>query len=387
MGRHGSDTTPYACGASKEHIDSRKADHTMAKKTAARKKASKPASKATGKPAARAIGKPASKQPNINSGSKRASKPASKSSSKSAKKPGTKTSKSLSAPREFSPKVTELPILVIDAFTRRQFHGNAAAVVLCDDKFLSDDLMQLIAAENNVSETAFIVVKSFDAKLAKVDIRWFSPIMEIDLCGHATLAAAHALLHEGQLPCDTVNFRSPISGLLPVHRMEHLYVLDFPAVTATPMRNDDKLAREISAALGRQPAELFLGRDIMAVFDNKRDVHELAPDFAKLAALSHIKHLGLVATAPAVGHDFVSRCFYPRAGVNEDAVTGSAHCMLTPYWAARLGKVHLSAHQVSHRSGELFCEFKPGQGNKDDRVLIGGHAVTVSFGQLMIETP
>ena len=347
----------------------------MAKTNPALRNGSKPASNATSKRPAKAAGRPSGPKLTVKRGTNLI------------KKAGKKAAKTRSAQREFSPKVTELPILVIDAFTRRQFHGNAAAVVLCDGKFLSDALMQSIAAENNVSETAFIVVKSFDAKLAKVDIRWFSPTMEINLCGHATLAAAHALLHEGQLPCDTVNFRSPISGLLPVHRMEHLYVLNFPAVIAVPMRNDDKLAREISAALGRQPAELFLGRDIMAVFDNKRDVHELVPDFAKLAALSHTKHLGLVATAPAVGHDFVSRCFYPRAGVNEDPVTGSAHCMLTPYWAARLGKVHLSAHQVSHRSGELFCEFKPGQGNKDDRVLIGGHAVTVSFGQLMIETP
>ncbi len=362
----------------------------MAKKSAARKKTSKPASKSAAKPAPKSAPKSAAKparRPATKPASKATGKLSGKVSKKPAAKAGKKGRKSQSAPREFSPKITELPILIIDAFTRRQFHGNAAAVVLCDDKFLSDDLMQSIAAENNVSETAFIVVKSFDAKLAKVDIRWFSPTMEIDLCGHATLAAAHALLQEGRLPCDTVNFRSPISGLLPVHRMEHLYVLDFPSVMATPMRTDDKLAREISAALGCEPNELFLGRDIMAVFDNKREVHELAPDFAKLAALSHTKHLGLVATAPGAGHDFVSRCFYPRAGINEDAVTGSAHCMLTPYWAARLGKVHLSAHQVSRRAGELFCEFKPGQGNKQDRVLIGGHAVTVSFGQLMIEMP
>jgi len=299
------------------------------------------------------------------------------------KVPGRAAKPAPAVPRELLDSSTQMPMIVVDAFTRRQFHGNPAAVVLCEDKFPSEELMQMIAAENNLSETAFILIRSAEGRVAKADIRWFSPTTEIDLCGHATLAAAHALFTHGSLQCGEIQFRSHLSGLLPVHRMEHLYVLDFPATYATPLARDHKLHKELSAALGRAPAELYLGRDIMAVFENKRDVHELTPDFAKLAAVSSVKHLGVVATAPGAGHDFVSRCFFPKAGVNEDPVTGSAHCMLTPYWATRLGKAHLSAHQVSRRGGEIFCELK--MSPKGDRVLLGGHAVTVSGGALTIE--
>lgn len=286
-------------------------------------------------------------------------------------------------PDELLDSSVQMPMIVVDAFTRRQFHGNSAAVVLCDQGFPPEELMQNIAAENNLSETAFIVLRRAEGSTAKADIRWFSPTTEIDLCGHATLAAAHALYTHGQLQCQEIQFRSQTAGVLPVHRMEHLYVLDFPATYATPLASSHKLHKELAAGLGRAPTELYLGRDIMAVFENKRDVHEVKPDFAALAAIRSVAHQGVVVTAPGAGHDFVSRCFYPKAGINEDPVTGSAHCMLTPYWATRLGKAHLSAHQVSRRGGELFCELKLSP--KGDRVLLGGHAVTVSIGALTIE--
>lgn len=273
-------------------------------------------------------------------------------------------------------------MLVIDAFTRRRFSGNPAAVVICDDTFLSDETMQAVAAENNLAETAFVVIKSLKGSTAKVDLRWFTPTQEVDLCGHATLAAAHALFHNGQIACERIAFSTKSSGILTVDRFDHLYVMDFPANRALPIELTKADAAALASALGKAPDEIYLGRDLMCIFENKRDVHELRPDFTKLAALTSPRHLGVITSAPGAGHDFVSRCFYPKAGVSEDPVTGSAHCQLTPYWSARLGKLHLSAHQISARGGELLCELKPNKSG--DRVLLSGHAITGLVGAIYL---
>jgi PhzF family phenazine biosynthesis protein len=258
----------------------------------------------------------------------------------------------------------QLPMVQVDAFTRRRFHGNPAAVVVLDrPKWLPDEAMQAIAAENNLAETAFVLRKSKSGPLA---IRWFTPTTEMDLCGHATLAAAHVLWNHLGVKAPRLDFASA-SGKLPVTRSRHNgdehIVLDFPARSGKPV----PVTNAITDALGRAPVEAYLSRDLMCVFENRRDVYELTPDFAKLKKLDG---LGVIVTAPGSGHDFVSRYFAPKGGIDEDPVTGSSHCTLVPYWAHVLGRNHLTAHQTSHRSGELFCELK---GN---RVLIGGHAVT-----------
>ncbi len=262
----------------------------------------------------------------------------------------------------------------VDAFTSRRFRGNPAAVVLVEDGWLADDLMQAIAAEHNLSETAFVSPKGGKGTLG---IRWFTPTVEVDLCGHATLAAAHVLWNHVGLKGDRLVFSSR-SGPLPVERLREagrdLIVLDFPATPPKPVA-DAELTAALAAALGQAPVEVLRSRDLLAVFDNKRDVHELAPDMARLRDLGVY---AVIATAPGAGHDFVSRFFAPRQGVDEDPVTGSAHCTLTPYWAKRLGKPILTAHQVSRRGGELFCE------DRGHRVRIGGAAVTYLEGRISV---
>lgn len=279
-----------------------------------------------------------------------------------------------------------LPCYQIDAFTKRLFHGNPAAVVICDRDFPPAEVMLAVAAEHNLSETAFIAPplasqkpkgKAAGNTIAR-RIRWFSPMTEVDLCGHATLASAHALWAHQGAKAERIVFHSMTKGALPVDRLDHLYVLDFPAMDLKPVKVTPLLCR----ALGAEPVEAFMGRDLMAVFDNRRTVYQLKPDFA---LLSQIEAFGVIATAPGSGHDFVSRCFYPRAGVNEDPVTGSAHCMLAPFWARTLGKTLLTAHQVSHRSGELLCELVGSlQDLKSLRVRLGGQAVTYSQGTISL---
>lgn len=259
----------------------------------------------------------------------------------------------------------------VDAFTTRVFHGNPAAVVLLDDEWLDADTLQAIAAENNLSETAFILRKP--AKT--IPLRWFTPTTEVNLCGHATLATAHVLWNHEGVKGDRLVFQT-LSGNLPVTKKPAdgrggLIELDFLAWVARKI----KVSPALCEALGRAPSEVYQSRDLLAVFDNKRDVHALKPDWEKLAA---INAYAVIATAPGAGHDFVSRFFAVRQGVPEDPVTGSAHCTLIPYWASRLGKTKLSAHQVSKRGGELTCELR------GDRVGIAGHAVTFSRGTITI---
>ncbi len=272
----------------------------------------------------------------------------------------------------------KIPIYQADAFTDRLFGGNPAAVCPLAS-WLPDATMQAIALENNLAETAFLVPRG-----GVTEIRWFTPALEIDLCGHATLASAHVLFRHLGYPGDEIVFSSK-SGTLRAARSGDLITLDFPATEPTPIATPEALVR----GLGRAPMETLRGRDILAVFGSEAEVAGLDPDFAAIRTLDCI---GVIATAPGAvtaesgrsmaapgdACDFVSRFFAPRAGVPEDPVTGSAHTLLVPFWAKRLGKTKLHAVQVSKRRGELFCELR------GDRVLMGGRAVTYLKGEIEI---
>lgn len=225
--------------------------------------------------------------------------------------------------------------------------------------------MQDIAAENNLSETAFFVPRG-----GEYELRWFTPATEVDLCGHATLAAAFILFSEIAAPGDVVRFHSK-SGVLMVSRKDEILTLDFPSRPPVPCTVPETLIR----ALGKEPLEVLKARDYFCVFAGEDEVRSLELDFALLRTLNQM----VIVTAPGTDCDFVSRFFAPSAGVPEDPVTGSAHCTLIPYWAGRLGRTKLFARQVSRRGGELFCELA------GERVHIGGKAVLYSRGQIEIE--
>ena len=258
----------------------------------------------------------------------------------------------------------KLPLYQVDAFTSRLFGGNPAAVVPLED-WLPDDVLAAIAAENNLAETAFVLPRQDPAPL-----RWFTPAVEVDLCGLATLATAHVLFRHMLAGRDRLAF-STRSGTLTVTRDGELLSMDFPARPASEIGITDDLA----AALGRRPAKAYRARDIMAVFDAEPDVRELQPDFRRVAALDAF---AVIATAPGTEVDFVSRFFAPAQGIPEDPVTGSAHCTLIPYWAARLGKSELTARQLSRRGGELYCRLR------GDRVDIAGRAVEYLRGEITV---
>jgi len=257
----------------------------------------------------------------------------------------------------------ELTIYQVDAFTERLFSGNPAAICLLQE-WLPDALLLAIAQENNLSETAYLVQESDGYRL-----RWFTPTTEVTLCGHATLAAAHVLYNHLGYEADKVIFHT-LSGALTVKRTPDGYMMNFPTDTL----------RQVSAplalivALGITPSKVFLGReDYLAVMENRQQVADLHPDFA---ALRRLQGRGVIATAPCDDNssDFVSRCFYPNAGIDEDPVTGSAHTTMAPYWAERLGKTELFARQISRRGGTLKCRLL------DDRVELIGHAITYMTG-------
>lgn len=297
---------------------------------------------------------------------KKSSKPASKKppAKKSSIKASSRARGSTATTIAIATGGTTLPIFVVDAFTGRSFHGNPAAVVVAEHA-PSAEVMQQIAAENNLSETAFVTLSKTGPR-----ITWFSPLAEVNLCGHATLAAAHVLWQHIGIEADDLTFTSR-AGKLNVSRIgDDLYELDFPALPGDAV----EITREMSAALGRMPSGAYLADDLMLVFDNRRDVYEMTPDFV---ALSKLPGRGVIITAPGSGHDFVSRAFYPKLGVNEDPVTGSAHCTLVPYWSSVLGKARLRAHQVSKRGGELWCAIE------GKRVRMAGHAVTYSVGTIV----
>lgn len=255
-----------------------------------------------------------------------------------------------------------LPIYQVDAFAERVFEGNPAAVCPLD-AWLPDETLQAIALENNLAETAFFVPSARGYRL-----RWFTPVDEVDLCGHATLASAHVLFEIKGHPDPEIVFETR-SGDLVVTRVDQGLSMDFPSRPPAPCATPPALV----AGLGATPVEVLESDDYLAVFATEADVAALAPDFA---ALSRLGRRGVIATAPGTRYDFVSRFFAPRLGVNEDAVTGSAHCELAPYWAARLGRRRLHARQISARGGDVGCELL------GDRVMLTGRAVTFLRGHI-----
>ncbi|MBP2228499.1 PhzF family phenazine biosynthesis protein [Azospirillum agricola] len=261
-----------------------------------------------------------------------------------------------------------LPIYQVDAFTDRVFAGNPAAVVPLES-WLPDEQLQAIAAENNLAETAYFL-RSGDV----FELRWFTPAVEVDLCGHATLATAFVistLLEPGR---DRLDFVTRQAGTLTVTRSGDLFTLDFPSRPAEPVAAPDP---GLAAALGGPaPVAVLAARDYLVVYEDEAAVRALSPD---MAALAKLDRYAVCATAPgADGVDFVSRFFAPAQGIPEDPVTGSAHCTLIPYWAERLGKTALSARQVSARGGELACALA------GDRVRIGGKAVLYLEGAITV---
>jgi PhzF family phenazine biosynthesis protein len=258
-------------------------------------------------------------------------------------------------------------VVQVDAFTDRPFSGNPAAVVVLE-KPREEGWMQNVALEMNLSETAFLVAR----KDGGFDLRWFTPVIEVDLCGHATLASAHVLWEDRHIePGAKARFHTR-SGVLTAERRNGAIVLDFPATPARDSEAPDGLAE----ALGVRP--LYVGKnfDYLVEVESEAIVRALKPDFGALAA---IPARGIIVTAPSSspGFDFVSRFFAPASGVDEDAVTGSAHCTLGPFWSERLGKTSLVAYQASPRGGVVQVELE------GDRVLLGGQAVTVLRGELL----
>jgi PhzF family phenazine biosynthesis protein len=258
-----------------------------------------------------------------------------------------------------------IPIYQVDAFTDKLFGGNPAAICPLTE-WLPAPEMQKIAAENNLAETAFFIPQGKDYEL-----RWFTPEVEIDLCGHATLATAHILFTMLQYEGDIIHFHTLKAGTLTVHRDEDIYTLNFPSRPPQVC----EVPAGLKQAVGGNPVEILRSRDYLLVYENESEVKALNPDFF---ALSKIQSVGFIATSPGDNCDFVSRFFAPGSGINEDPVTGSSHCSLIPYWAKRLGKNNLHAFQVSSRIGELQCELK------NDRVLMSGRAVTYLKGEIFI---
>lgn len=258
----------------------------------------------------------------------------------------------------------------VDAFAQTPFTGNPAGVCPLD-AWPPAALMQQIAAENSLAETAFIVPRTGTA--AEYDIRWFTPAVEIDLCGHATLASAHVLFEHLGFAETQVTFHSQSGPLRVTRAADGRLTLDFPS---RPPQELPTHPTGLTDALGATPLRVLAARDLLVVFNSEAEVHALKPDMARLAALEYV---GVIATAPGTGElDFVSRFFGPRVGVPEDPVTGSAHSTLIPYWAEKLGKTELRARQVSPRSGDLWCRLR------GDRVDISGYAVTYAAGELLV---
>ncbi len=258
----------------------------------------------------------------------------------------------------------QLPIYQVDAFSEQPFSGNPAAIVLCDD-LLPETTMQHIAAENNLAETAFVFRNS-----DPISIRWFTPTIEVDLCGHATLAAAHVLF-EQQDNQESLVFDSR-SGPLRVRQSKGRIWLDFPTDQFSAV---DNCPSDLCEGLGREPLELYRGgADFLAILDSEREVSNLSPDFARI---KQVQSRGIIVSAPGNEVDFVSRFFAPQSGIPEDPVTGSAHTTLIPYWSTRLNKHRMTAKQVSERGGVLHCE------DRGDRVEIGGQAVTYLRGEIL----
>jgi PhzF family phenazine biosynthesis protein len=258
----------------------------------------------------------------------------------------------------------KIPFYQIDAFSNKLFGGNPAAVCVLES-WLDDHTLQSIAAENNLPETAFLVQIS----KGRCGLRWFTPAVEIDLCGHATLASAFVIFSFIDRTLSSVDFETA-SGLLSVVKSDQLLSLNFPARIPVPT----EIPPILSQAMGVEPIEVLKSRDLLAVFRAEAVIREMKPNFELLKQIRDV--FAIIVTAQGDTSDFVSRFFAPNAGIPEDPVTGSAHCTLIPYWAARLGKDRLHAFQLSQRGGELFCE------KLGERVRISGHAVLYAKGEL-----
>lgn len=266
-----------------------------------------------------------------------------------------------------------MKIYQIDAFTNKVFQGNPAAVVPLEN-WLDDKVLQAIAAENNLAETAFTVPTDTGWEL-----RWFTPLAEVALCGHATLAAAHVLIKHLKVESDELSFYTRKSGKLTVQRLENDFLaMSFPAIATDVSDNETA----IFEALGARPESVRIGYyspdefDYVAIFNSEEAISSLTPDFSKF---SQLNSRGVIATAPSNTFDFVSRYFAPGIGINEDPVTGSAHCLLTPYWSKILGKKTLHARQVSNRGGDLTCSI-----GSDNRINIAGQAVDYLIGDITL---
>lgn len=258
----------------------------------------------------------------------------------------------------------KLPIYQVDAFTNKLFAGNPAAICPLQE-WLPDKTMQAIAAENNLAETAFFIPNDSGYKL-----RWFTPAIEVDLCGHATLATAHVLFTHLDYAQEVIRFQTR-SGELWVSQADDWYQMDFPA---DQLKVVNHIPEAITKSLGFTPQQVYRGRDdYMVIVDNQAQVEALEPDFRILLRLGS---RGLIVTAKGDEVDFVSRCFFPPAGIDEDPVTGSAHTSMTPYWAKVLNKTDMTAMQLSSRTGLVKCTLM------GDRVILGGQAVTYLQGEL-----
>lgn len=260
----------------------------------------------------------------------------------------------------------KIKLFQVDAFTDKVFRGNPAAVCVLDE-WLDETTMQNIASENNLAETAFVVRNNDD-----FEIRWFTPKVEVDLCGHATLASAHVLFNNYNYPSNRIIFQSRNRGELSVEKNNDLLTLDFPADKPEKIDTPDWLVEPFNIS----PQESFKGRtDYLLVYSDQQEIENISPDFGKLGTTNA---RGVIVTAPGDDVDFVSRFFAPQVGINEDPVTGSAHTTLTPFWSQRLDKKKLTAKQLSERKGYLGCELA------GDRVKISGKAVTYLIGEIFI---
>jgi len=262
-----------------------------------------------------------------------------------------------------------MTIYQVDAFTNKLFGGNPAAVCPLTE-WLPDELMQRLAFENNLSETAFFVETGKD----EYYIRWFTPEFEIDLCGHATLAAAFIIFKELTQLADTITFNCK-SGLLIVKRKGGLIELNFPSRPPQPV---DEIPEALLRGLSKQPIKVLKSRDYFLVYETEEDIINIVPDFNYL---NKVEAIGLIVTAPGKEVDFVSRFFVPNSVIGEDPVTGSAHCNLVPYWSGQLGKNVLRAKQLSSRVGTLYCALH------NDRVLMAGEGVLYMKGEYIIALP
>lgn len=262
-----------------------------------------------------------------------------------------------------------LPIYQVDAFASAVFKGNPAAVMPLPE-WLPAETMQLLAMENNLAETAFFV--PVDSKVAHYHLRWFTPGLEIDLCGHATVAAAFVIHHFINPSLSTICFTTEKAGLLKVHIANGLFTLDFPARMPQPLDDQPLLYK----ALGVENVVAVLqSRDYFVVLESEDAVRNLKPD---MAMLKQLDKMGVIVTAKGETSDAVCRCFFPKAGVDEDPVTGSAHCNVVPYWSQQLNKTRLVCRQISQRGGEIIGE------QQGERVLLSGQAVLYMKGEVYL---